>query len=196
MPIALALLIALAAPPASPLPPGRYAGLASAGAVDLTLLDDGRAIFGGAALRWRAEGESIVLRAPGGAERRLRVEHDDRGAAVHDDALGAIRLTPLPSIEPVRPPAPVRPLAWVGGWRHRASGGALVLRLRGDGRYEMQQPGAEPDTGGWHAIDEVLVLTPDGGSPLSYRARIEAGELVVTGGDLPVEVRFAPDTPR
>lgn len=201
MSLLLAMTLALAAPasaaaPTPPLAPGRYAGTSAEGRVDLTLYDDGRAVFGGAALRWRAEGAIIVLRAPGGGERRLVVERDDAGAAFTDPTLGRVQLRPLPAIEPVRAPAPVRPLAWIGAWRHRASGGELALRLRADGRYEMQQDGADPQGGAWQAVEGTLVLTPDGGPPLGYRARLEGGALVVGGGDLPVEVRFSADGPR
>ncbi len=200
MPLTLPVLTALllSAPPA----PGRYAGEVPHGRIDLALLDGGRAIFGGAALRWRTEGEALILKAPGGRELRLTMRHDADGALLEGSAFGPIRLTPLPDIEPVRDPAPARPLAWVGGWRHTAPGGALVLRLRGDGRYALAQPtgpGAPPipdAEGTWSALDGRLILTPDGGTPLSYRARRDGDALVLGGGDLPVEVRFVVDQPR
>lgn len=194
MPIAFALVLLLAAP----LPPGRYAGHAAAGRVDVQLSEDGRAIFGGAAMRWKAEGETLVLTAPGGRALRLTVRRDARGATLEGSPFGPIRVAPLPSITPTRPPAAIRPLDWVGAWRHTATGGALVLRLRGDGRYEMLRGDADPApaSGRWQADDAALILTPDGGPALTYRARRDGPDLIVAGGDLPIEVRFTPDAPR
>lgn len=195
---ALLTVLLLGAPPA----PGRYAGEAAGGRVDLALLEDGRAIYGGAAMRWRAEGDAVVLKAPGGRETRLTLRHDDDGAFLEGGPFGPVRLIPLPTIEPVYDPAPVRPLAWVGAWRHSAPGGTLVLRLRGDGRYALAQPTAEGEppipeaTGSWQATGQQLLLTPDGGAPLSYRARRDGDALVLGGGDLPVDVRFVSDAPR
>ncbi len=194
MPIALALALLLA----TPLPPGRYAGLSDAGRVDLTLAEDGRAVFGAAAMRWRVDGDGLVLSAPGGRSLRLTVRHEGGVAVLEGAPFGPLRLRPLPSIAPAEPPTPVRPLDWVGGWRHAASGGVLILRLRGDGRYAMLRSEADPTpgTGDWSAPDGALVLTPDGGPPLTYRARRDGPDLIIAGGDLPIEVRFVPDAPR
>lgn len=185
---------------AAPLPPGRYAGHGSEGRLDLQLLDDGRAIFGGAALRWRADGDTLVLKPPGGKALRLTVRHDPDGAVLEGAPGGPIRLAPLPDITPVSPPSPPRPLPWIGAWLHRASGGALLLRLMGDGRYEMVQAGTDgralPTAGAWSARGDALILTPAGGPPLTYTARRDGADLLIGGGDLPVEVRFVPDSPR
>lgn len=101
---------------------------------------------------------------------------------------------PLPAAPPTAE-AP-RPLALIGAWRYRASGGALVLRLYGDGRYAIEQPGAPETTGRWDADGERLTLTPTGGEPLTYTARRDDAALVIAGGDLPAAVRFVPDTPQ
>lgn len=197
-PAAIALLATLLAP----LAPGRYAGQVPGARVDLTLFEDGRAIFGGAALRWSTTDDTLVLEAPGGRKTVLTVHHGPGGTRLEGSPYGSIALTPLPDIEPVKPAAPIRPLAWVGAWRHRASGGALVLRLIGDGRYEMQQPVTPGETaipavgGGWTGDDGRLSLTPDGGAPLTYTARRDGDDLLIGGGDLPVEIRFSPDAPR
>ena len=195
--LCLLAALLLGAPPG----PGRYTGEVPGGRIDLVLFEDGRAIFGGAALRWTTQGEALVLKAPGGRAINLTMRHGDGGAVLDGSDFGPIRLMPLPASTPARPAAPVRPLDWVGAWRHDAPGGALILRLRGDGRYAMEQPttggvAIPPATGQWHAVDGRLVLTPDGGAPLSYVVRRDAADLVIGGGDLPAEVRFAADQPR
>lgn len=194
-----ALITALLALP-SPLPPGRYAGHAAAGRVDLELHPDGRAVFGGVSMRWTTDGPLLVLRPPAGPPLRLTVRHQDDGAVLDDSPFGPIRLAPRPRIEPIVPPPPIRPLDWIGGWLHRASGGDLRLRLVGDGTYAMVQTGGDgvpfETRGTWSAEGDRLVLTPAGGAPLVYTARRDADDLVIGGGDLPVEVRFVPDAPR
>lgn len=105
-----------------------------------------------------------------------------------------------PDARPTAEPRPAgerpRPLALIGAWRHRASGGALVLRLSGDGRYAIEQPEGPATTGRWDADGERLTLTPAGGEPLTYTARRDGAALIVGGGDLPTAVRFVPDGPQ
>ena len=49
-------------------------------------------------------------------------------------------------------------------------------------------------TGAWYA-DRELVLTADGGKPQRYGVRTEEAVLFLSGGDLPLEVRFQRSDP-
>lgn len=206
------VLAAVAAAGAAPLEAGRYVAVVDGGEVGLVLGADGAGTFGGAAVRWQLVGDVLTLRPAAGAPYELRVVEEGGRVVLVGPPHGRIVLradpeaaSPAPTAEGAGAgadsPAPPVPLAWVGGWLHRASGGALVLRLAASGVMEMEQQGAvgaERTTGRWvgDAATGALTLTPDGGAPLTYTARRDGEALVVSGGDLPTAVRFVPDTPR
>lgn len=176
------LLLALFA-----LAPGRYVGTAPAGRIDLELRADGTAVFGGAPYSWRIDGATLHL-----GDLALRIDGD----CLRGPPFGEVCLRPAP-LPPITEPAQApRPDAWRGAWTHRASGGAVTLTLLPDGRYQMQQPEGVT-SGRWRGDARGFTLMPDGGAALRYRARREGEELVVSGGDLPTEVRFRrPDAGR
>ncbi len=164
--------------------PGRYIGTASEGRVELDLGPDERAVFGGAPYRWRIADDRLYLEAPG-QKLVLRVD----GTCLVGPPFGRVCFEPAP-LPPMRhPPKPPRPEAWRGGWAHTASGGTLVVVLAADGVYEMRQS-AQTTTGRWRGDATGFTLVPEGGMPLRYRARRDGEALVVSGGDLPSEVRF------
>lgn len=186
---------------ALPLGPGRYVGVVDGegGAeIGLELRAGGEGVFAGAAVEWTLDGEVLTLRPKAGAPYELRVIEDGERVVLAGPPHGRITLR---AAEADAPPPPV-PLPWVGGWRHTASGGALVLRLVASGVYEMEQPGThaavERVTGRWvgDPTAGTLTLTPDGGAALTYRAKRDGEALMISGGDLPTAVRFVPDMPR
>lgn len=188
--------VALAAPAAVPLDPGRYVGVTAGGRVGLELRGDGSAVFGEAAVRWARTGDVLVLTPAVGAPYEVAVIREGDAVVLVGPPFGRMRL----EVAAVDSPAPPVMLPWVGAWVHRASGGALVLRLRGDGVYRMEQRGiagaAFEAAGRWRGEGARLTLTPDGGDPLDYTARREGADLLIGGGDLPGEVRFVPDVPQ
>jgi hypothetical protein len=186
----------LAAQAAVPLDPGRYVGVTEGGRVEFELRADGSAVLGEAAVRWTRAGDVLVLSPAVGAPYEVTVMQEGDAVVLVGPPFGRMRLERA-VVE--SPPPPVM-LPWVGAWVHRASGGALVLRLRGDGVYVMQQRGiagaAFEATGRWRGEGARLTLTPDGGESLDYTARREGADLLIGGGDLPGEVRFVPDVPQ
>jgi hypothetical protein len=197
-------LVALFAPPV--LSPGSYQGSAETGRIDLTLVADGPATLGGIRYTsWAITGGQLVLTGTDGEQQALAIrpgpEPRRRGApvAMLEGALfGRILLRPLPPMPIPRPPATTDAPAtarradspWVGRWRHTASGGTLTLQLDASGRYRMAQPGTGLSAveGRWLVEGGTLTLTPDGGSALTYTARLDAGRAFIGGGDLPYEV--------
>lgn len=197
-------LVALLAPPT--LSPGAYQGSAEAGRVDLTLIADGPATLGGTRYpTWAITDGQLVLTGADDQQDTLSIqpgpEPQRRGAPVATlvgPPFGRILLRPLPAMPSPRAPAArdVQPSAsrtgspWVGRWRHAASGGTLTLRLDPTGRYRMEQPGTGLGTveGRWLVEGGALTLTPDGGSALTYTARLDEGRAFIGGGDLPYEV--------
>ena len=175
---------------------GRYEGSAPEGRVWLDLRPDGRAELGGARFDWKQEGDRLLLV---GAQKthRLKVEQSSAGLALRGPPFGVLWLRPAPWPSAHQKPSekPARPSEWLGGWAHVASGGRLTLELRLDGRYMMTQSDGGPGVqthGRWSAPDGALELTPDGGSPLRYRARRQDRRLLIRGGDLAFEVAFEP----
>lgn len=164
--------------------PGRYVGAAPDGRVDLELRADGSAFFGGAAYRWRLAGDTLHL---GGDHGPLALRVD--GDCLVGPPFGRVCLVPAPLPPVRRPPASPRPEAWRGRWAHTASGGTLVVVMTADGTYEMRQP-EQTTTGRWRGDRAGFTLVPEGGEALRYRARRDGEDLVVSGGDLPTEVRF------
>lgn len=186
--VVLACCLALLA-----LAPGRYLGEAPSGQVWLWLKADGAAEFGGAPVTWRIDGDQLVMR---GAETwRLTIVESKTGTCLTGPPFKRLCLTPAPLAALAPAPVRQRPAAWIGGWRHEATGGSLSLMLTEDGRYRMQQAatGDAPSetVGVWHGTADALTLIPDGGHPLTYRARRAGPSLFIGGGDLPMEVRFA-----
>lgn len=187
---------------ALPLGPGRYVGVVEGGAeVGLELRAGGAGTFAGAAVKWTLEGDVLTLRPAVGAPYELRVTESGEDLVLTGPPHGRVTLRPVEAAaETSAPPPPPVPLPWVGGWRHTASGGSLVLRLVASGVYEMEQPGASVErvTGRWlgDLAAGTLTLTPDGGEALVYSARRDGEALMISGGDLPTAVRFVPDTPR
>ena len=105
-----------------------------------------------------------------------------------------------------------RPAAWIGRWRHQATGGAVTLHLGADGSFALETTSARTPTGHaqtqapatsqsrWHAEGSALVITLPGAShPVRYQVRLDAGapgpSLGLSGGDLPFEAIFTADTP-
>lgn len=188
--IALLWLFLLAA-----LAPGRYRGVTDHGVVWLELRPDGRAVYGGAAYLWHAEPGSLVLAAPEGTL-TLTLRDTPAGPVLVGPPFGEVQLTPVDWPAPAEAPPAAPPTApWAGTWQHTASGGTLALRLDPDGTYELRQqfgPTEPPVVSGgrWSGDATSLVLTPEGGAPLRYAARREAAALLLSGGDLPFEVRL------
>ena len=167
-------------------------GTAASGVVWLEMASDGGARYGLATYRWRVEGDHLLLERAG-ARLRLQITAAASGFILTGPPFGRVVFTaaPLPKMTPAA--RPVRPRAWRGRWVHRASGGHLELSLDADGRYAMVHRAGKGDAqttvGRWHA-DRGLVLTPNGGASQRYRVQIDGGELVLSGGDLPLAVRF------
>lgn len=187
---------------ALPLEPGAYVGVVEGGAeVGLELRAGGEGTFAGAAVKWALEDDVLTLRPAAGAPYELRVSEAGEDLVLTGPPHGRITLRPAKTAaaEASTPPPPV-PLPWVGGWRHTATGGSLVLRLVASGVYEMEQSGAsiERTTGRWvgDLTAGTLTMTPDGGEALVYRAKRDGEALMISGGDLPTAVRFLRDTPR
>jgi len=174
------------------LTPGRYVGTAEAGQVWLELGTDGEAKYGFSTYRWRFEGERLVLERPQ-SRLTLEVQQVADGFVLTGPPFSRIHLRRMQLPTQTLAPSPKRPEAWCGHWRHRATGGQLVLELSSDGRYHMTQEtlgsAAQRTSGQWRAA-QGLVLTPDGGTPQRYAARVAGGALFLSGGDLPLEVRF------
>jgi hypothetical protein len=161
-------LLALAA-----LTPGRYAGSAPDwGRVWIELLPDGTATWDGVVGRWQGTSLQVGDRTYRWVEGCL----EGPGGPV------CLRLVAPPE----RPRPVLRPAAWVGRWRHSASGGSLVLVLQADGRVLMA--GAE---GRWRSEGDQLVLVFSGRAVRYRVARVGPG-LRVAGGDLPFGVVFSP----
>lgn len=175
------------------LAPGRYAGESAAGLVWVWLKADGTARFGGAEFTWRQAGET--LRLDGAQPLTLTIVEVEGRTCLDGPPFERICLTPAPLSTVKPPPKRVQPPALVGRWQHVATGGSLDLLLIADGRYVMRQAAtgdaAERTTGRWHGTDDTLTLTPDGGAALAYRARRTGSNLLISGGDLPMTVRFA-----
>lgn len=172
--------------------PGWYAGRVPAGRVWLVLRADGTSTYGGAAYGWRIEGDTLHL--TGAQPLDLKVETRNGQPCLVGPPFQRVCLSPVPVAEP--PPAPARrqPAQWVGRWKHAATGGRLVVVLEVDGRYRMIQdvvgdPEAET-AGTWQGDEAGVVLEPAGGTPLRYRARRAGPDLLLGGGDLPLDVRF------
>ena len=124
----------------------------------------------------------------------LGADHGDLVLRVDGDCLvgppfGRVCLKAAPLPPQRHPPKPPRPETWRGGWAHTAIGGTLVVVLAADGAYEMQQS-TQTTTGRWRGDATGFTLIPEGGAPLRYRARRDGDALLVSGGDLPSEVRF------
>lgn len=187
------------------LAPGRYLGESPAGDVWLWLKADGVAEFGGAPVRWRMDADTLVLE--GQQTWRLTVLERNGRTCLKGAPFKRICLTPAPLAAPPPPPKRHRPTQWIGAWRHVATGGSLTLALDADGRYRMQQAatgdGIEETHGGWHAEADCtsasndmpcppnrLILIPDGGDGLTYRARLAGQTFLIGGGDLPMEIGF------
>ncbi len=165
------------------LAPGRYLAETPAGErVELVLHADGRALFGGAACAWEQSAGALRLGA--------HVLKEDGGCHV-GPPFGRLCFSPAPLTVPRDPAPPPAPAPLVGEWVFSGSGGELVLALGAGGAYEMRQPGLVT-RGRWRGGDGSLVLVPDGGGPIRYRARRGGADLLVAGGDLPSEVRFRP----
>lgn len=195
--LASALLTATVARAEVPLPPGAYTGHAPGGPVGFELRADGTATLGGAPVGWRRDGDTLVITPGAGSPYVVRVTEEAGGVVLVGPPFGWLRLEPAGEPAATAPPVP---LPWVGAWLHRATGGALVLHLRGDRTYTIEQRGvpgpAAETTGRWQGEGTRLTLTPTDGAPLDYTARRDGDALVVGGGDLPGEVRFVPDGPR
>jgi hypothetical protein len=176
----------------STLQPGFWVGEVPDGRVWLVLRADGPATFGGVDYeRWRIEGESLHLEGPQPLEVKVK-----SGPCLVGPPFGRVCLNRVAVAEPAPPPPRLHPPAWVGRWQHTASGGQLLLEVGADGHYQMTQvvvgDEAAVTAGTWHGGAEGLTLEPAGGPPLPYRARRVGPDLFISGGDLPLEVRFAP----
>ncbi|MCB9547492.1 MAG: hypothetical protein H6706_16830 [Myxococcales bacterium] len=174
------------------LAPGRYVGVVDTGIVWLVLAADGAATYGEAPYRWRQADGVLHLDGP----TPLALTLDAAGRCLTGPPFGHVCLRPVPVVEPTPAPPVERPAAFVGAWQHTASGGTLRLDLSPDGGYVMvQQATGDPvveTRGAWHGDAAGLVLTPAGGGALRYRARRAGADLLLGGGDLPLDVRFSP----
>jgi hypothetical protein len=171
---------------------GTYDGVSEAGSVRLTLREDGTARFGGAECRWASDEAALTLDCATDTY-VLRGRAEGGTIVLAGPPFGTLRLRPAADPAERAPAPPPLPAAFVGTWGHTASGGTLTLRLAGDGTFEMRQAplgAGEPvvTRGRWSGDDGALVLQPDGGRPLRYRATALGDRLRVGGGDLPTDV--------
>ncbi len=194
MPVTLLLSVLLLSPP---LTPGRYVGTADTGQVWLELGADGTAQYGFAAYTWRLHQGALILERRGTAL-RLDVEPVAGGVVLTGPPFGRVEFRPAPLATQTPVARPRRPEAWRGRWVHRATGGQLLLELSENGRYLMihgaRGASGQRTVGQWWA-DRGLVLSPDGGASQRYGVRLSTGALFLSGGDLPMEVRFVPEGP-
>ncbi len=173
---------------------GTYDGVSESGRVRLTLGDDGTARFAGAECRYTSDDAALTL-VCGATTYVLRGRREGAAVVLTGPPFGTLRLRAVAHpAEQVPAPAPL-PAALVGTWAYTASGGTLSLRLAVDGTFEMRQASlgaGEPvvTRGRWSGDESALVLQPEGGPPLRYRATALGDRLRIGGGDLPADVEL------
>ncbi len=169
------------------LPPGRYVGHGPQGPMRVELGVDGRALLGGAAYRWRADGDdALVFEGPGGRFRFVV----DPGPCLVGAPLGRLCLEPDDAPPAVAPEPPEPPEAFAGTWQDVGGDGHFRLTLDPDGRFVADGVG-----GRWQRFGETLVLTFDVGGAVRYRARREGDRLRIGGASLAGELVLAAVAP-